>query len=119
MSRFLYGSSNVYRHFSRAAPGLGHDLVLVDCTRKAVFDAHVVSIGELPAGSLIVTSVLANFIVDGCKGLDVGEVALFANQQITAHLESLADLLRDSPDSVGIVVPPLQRYSPGIYMKRK
>ena len=111
MSRLLYGSSNVYRHFSRVGHGI--DLTLVNCTKKAVFDAHLVSLGELESGSLIVTSVLANFISDACLGLDEAEVDLFANQQITAHVESLADLVRDCVDGVAYVVPILDRKFPG------
>ena len=113
MSRLLYGSLNVYRHFSR--PGHGIDLALVECTKKAVFDAHLVSLGKLEAGSLIVTSVLANFIVDACRGLDVAEVGLFGNQQITAHVETLADLLHDSSDCAAYVVPILDRKTPGLF----
>jgi hypothetical protein len=113
MSRLLYGSSNVYRHFGRHGHGI--ELSLVECTKKAVFDSHLVSLGKLEAGSLIVTSVLANFIAHACRGLEVAEVALFGNQQITAHVESLADLLRDSPESAAYVVPILDRKNPGMF----
>jgi hypothetical protein len=111
MSRLLFGSSNVYRHFSRVGHGI--DLTLVNCTKKGVFDAHLVNLGKLKPGSLIVTSVLANFISDACLGLDEAEVDLFANQQITAHVESLADLIRDCTDGVAYVVPILDRKIPG------
>ena len=111
MSRLLFGSSNVYRHFSRVGHGI--DLTLVNCTKKAVFDAHLVNLGTLQPGSLIVTSVLANFISDACLGLDEAEVDLFANQQITAHVESLADLIRDCVDGAAYVVPILDRKTPG------
>ena len=119
MSRLFYGSSNVYRHYSRAAHGI--DLTLVECTKKAVFDAHVTTLGKLGSGSLIVTSVLENFVADGCRGLDAGEVLLFANQQITAHVETLADLLRESPESAIFVVPLLNRKEPGtaVYEKKE
>ena len=119
MSRFLYGSSNVYRHYASAPPGLGHNLVLIECTRKAVFDAHVLTLGTLPPGSLLVTAVLPNFIVDACKGLEVGEASLFGKQQITAHLESLGGLLRDSPDSVAVVIPPIRRDFPGDVLRKR
>ena len=109
----------MYRHYSRAAHGI--DLTLVECTKKAVFDAHVTALGKLSSGSLIVSSVLENFVADGCRGLDAGEVSLFANQQITAHVETLADLLRESPESSVFVVPLLDRKEPGtsIYEKRE
>lgn len=113
MSRFLYGSSNVYRHYSRASPGLGFDLTLVECTKKAVFDAHLLSLGKTGPGTLLVTSVLANFIVDACRGLEDSEAALFANQQITAHVDSLSSLIRENSEAICIVFPPLRRVVPG------
>ncbi len=113
MSRFLYGSSNVYRHFKRAPPGLGLDLTLVECTKKSIFDAHLASLGELRSGSLLVTSVLANFIVDACRDLTADEIKLFAGQQITAHVDSLASLIRDNPETVCVIIPPLLRNVPG------
>ena len=123
MSRLFYGSSNVYRFFPRVRSTLGLELELVQCTKKTVFDSHVASLGNLEAGSLIITSVLANFIVAGCQGLEANEVVLFANQQITAHVETLAGLLRDCPDASVFIVPPLLRVVPGMFrvmkLKRK
>ncbi len=111
----------MYRHFPRASPGLGLDLDLVECTKKVVFDSHISNIGKLQSGSLIVTSVLANFIVDGCRDLDDTEVTLFAKQQITAHVERLESLLTDSdsPDAVCIIVPPLRRTFPGECLRKR
>ena len=113
MSRLFYGSSNVYRHYSRSGHGI--DLSLVECTKKAVFDAHVITLGVLQPQSLIVLSVLENFISDACRGLDDSEVDLFANHQITAHVETITDLLRASPTSVAYVVPLLDRSVPGLF----
>ena len=79
-----------------------------------MFDAHLTTLGKLRSGSLVVSSVLENFVADGCRGLDVSEVTLFANQQITAHVEMLADLLRDSPESAIYIVPLLDRKVPGM-----
>ncbi len=104
----------MYRHYSRAQPGLGLDLSLVECTKKAVFDAHISTLGKLGNGSLIVTSVLANFVVDGCRELGQEEINLFARQQITAHAESLETLLRESPDAFCMIMPPLRRNIPGV-----
>ena len=112
MSRILYGSSNVYRNYSRTGHGL--DLTLVECTKKAVFDAHIVNLGVLEANSLLVTSVLENFVTEACRCLDDAEIDLFANQQITAHVETLADLLRASPTSVAYVSPLFDRRVPGL-----
>ncbi len=114
MSRLLYGSSNVYRNFSRSSLGSELGLTLVECTRKTVFDVHTRTLGTLRSGSLIVSSVLENFITDACSGLAVEEVELFANQQITAHVESMASLIRDSLDSFAFISPLLHRRVPGI-----
>ena len=112
MSRLLYGSSNVYRHFPRSSLGSDLRLDLVECTKKTVFDSHIVTHGSLTAGSVVVVSVLENFITDVCRGLDDAEVDLFAKQQITAHVESVADLIRDVLESVAIVCPLLSRRIP-------
>ena len=103
----------MYRNYSR--PGHGIDLSLVQCTQKAVFDAHLTSLGTIGSGSLIVTSVLENFVSTACFGLEDAEVDLFANQQITAHVESLADVMRASPDSSGHIVPFFDRIVPGSF----
>ena len=118
MSRLFYGSSNVYRFYSRET--FGHDLELVQCTKKTLFDSHIGELGPLAPGSLIVTSVLGNFISSACRGLEVSEVALFANQQISAHVEALADLVKDRPEVQAFVVPPFRRNIPGsLFMKIK
>ncbi len=119
MSRVLYGSSNVYRHFAKATIGKDLGLSLVQCTKKTVFDTHLASLGVLPAGSLIVTSVLENFVVDLCRDLDPAEVGLFANQLITSHVETLAALVRDSQDSLVVVSPLLRRNTPGMISGNK
>ena len=114
MSRLFYGSSNVYRFYSRESFGL--DLELVQCTKKTVFDSHLGELNELAPGSLIVTCVLGNFISDACRGLSTDEVTLFANQQITAHVQVLADLVKDRPDVFAFVVPPFRRRVPGMFL---
>ena len=103
MSRLFYVSSNVYCFYSRESFGL--HLELVQCTKKTVFDSHLGELVDLAPGSLIVTCVLGNFISDACHGLEAAEVTLFANQQITAHVEALADLIKDRPDVFAFVVP--------------
>jgi hypothetical protein len=115
MSRLFYGSSNVYRFYPSLREELGLNLDLVQCTKKTVFDAHISSLSSPQSGSVIVTSVLANLIVDACAGLAEGAVTLFANQQITAHLEALSNLLEGNDGSHIFVVPPLLRIVPGIY----
>jgi hypothetical protein len=113
MSRLLFGSSNVYRNFSKSSIGQDLGLTLVNCTKKTVFDARLATLGRPGAGSLFVTSVLENFVAEACLDLAAGEIDLFGNQQITAHVESLAALIRDSPDSVGLISPLVSRTVPG------
>jgi hypothetical protein len=119
MSRLLYGSSNVYRHFNGSTLGTELGLSLVECTKKTVFDAHVATLGTLGTGSLIVTSVLENFVCDVCTGLSLAEVSLFACQTITTHVEALAAIVRDSPDSSAFVSPLLCRRVPGALRFKK
>lgn len=112
MSNYLYGSSNVYRNFKRACEAgrfSGRDLQLVSCTKKTVLDAHLTA---LTSASLVVTSVLENFITDVCIGVADDEVQLFAHQQITAHVETLSDLTSRFPDVAIIIVPPFFRSTP-------
>jgi hypothetical protein len=112
MANYLYGSSNVYRHFSRccgAGVFAGRDLQLVKCTKKTVLDAHLLTV---ESAGLVITSVLANFIVKICSGVTEEEVPLFANQQITAHVDSLLSLVNRIPSVNVIIVPPLFRSSP-------
>lgn len=112
MSNFLYGSSNVYRHYkSSLEKGLfgAQPLKLVQCTKKTVLDAHVSS---LPSLDLMVTSVLGNFIVDACEGVPDAEVPHFANQQITAHVEAIQAASLTFPEANFIVVPPFYRSVP-------
>jgi len=119
MANLFYGSSNVYRNFDRAlTSGLftGKNFQLVRCTKKAVLDSSLVS---LPAASLIVTSVLENFITDACTGVSDNEVQLFAHQQITAHVESLFALVSRLPTMTALICPPIYRSAPawfGPYM---
>ena len=114
MSWLLFGSSNVYRNIQRSSIATDLKLSLVECTRKVVFDTHLAGLGKLADNSLIVTSVLENFVSDACRGLSAEEVGLFACQEITAHLETLASALRASPTSLGFVSPLLFRSVPGL-----
>jgi hypothetical protein len=118
MSRLFYGSSNVYRFYPPLRDALGLNLDLVQCTKKTVFDSHLSSLGTLPSGSVIVSSVLPNFIVDACLGLDDTKVSFFAGQQITAHVESLSRLLSNSDGSHVFLVPPILRIVPGKHVRK-
>ena len=116
MSRILYGSSNVYRNFSRSTLAADHGLVLVECTKKALFDTHLASMGTLTSGSLVVTSVLENFIMEVCRDLEPSEANLFARQQITAHVEAVASAVRDVADGVAVVSSLLHRQVPSEFV---
>ncbi len=109
---FLIGSSNVYRNFDRAVTAgcfSGREFTLIRCTKKALFDS---SITALTSATLVVTSVLENFICDVCTGVPDDEVPLFAHQQITAHLEALSGLVQRLPEVSVIVCPPMFRSTP-------
>ena len=116
MSRILYGSSNVYRNFSRSTLAADHGLVLIECTKKALFDTHLASLGTLTSGSLVVTSVLENFIMEVCRDLEPSEANLFARQQITAHVEAVASAVRDVADGVAVVSSLLHRRVPSEFV---
>ncbi len=79
MSNLLYGSSNVYRHFSRATES-GLWIVfrkrLSACSvHQTMFNAHLLTV-ESPV--LVVSSVLENFIVAVCSDVPDDKVQLFA-----------------------------------------
>ena len=109
---YLYGSSNVYRHYKHGVDsGLTTlaSLELVECTRRTVLESHA---SGLSSPSLIVASVLANFICDVCTGNDVESFGLFGNQVITQHVEYLGDLVTKWPNLTVCIVPPLLRTRP-------
>ena len=87
----------------------GRDLELVKCTQKAVLDSRL---STLTSAGYIVLSVLENFIVTVCSGVDDEEVQLFARQQITALVDGLWTVIQRIPGVNIIVQPPLYRSSP-------
>ena len=109
---FLYGSSNVYRHYTssvnRGLEALA-SLELVECTRRSVLDTHI---ANLKSPSFVVTSVLENFICDACTGENIEEFGFFGNQVITRHVEQLADLVSKWPGLIVAIVPPKLRNRP-------
>lgn len=112
MANFLFGSSNIYRHFTRAVSSgcfSGRDMQLVNCTKKAIHDA---SLATMTSATLVVTSVLENFISDICIGVPDDEIQLFAHQQITAHVDALHGLVSRLPDVAVLIVPPIYRSTP-------
>jgi lysophospholipase L1-like esterase len=112
MANFLFGSSNIYRNFARAVSSgcfSGRDMQLVQCTKKTVLDA---SLATMTSATLVITSVLENFITEVCLGVPDDEIQHFAHQQITAHVDALLDLSNRLPDVVILIVPPSYRSSP-------
>jgi len=112
MANLLFGSSNVYRHYKNCVDrGLfsAPPLQLVNCTKKTVFDSHLSSLSTL---DLVVSSVLENFVVDACEGVPDIEVPHFANQQITAHVETIIAASLRFPTANFIIVPPVYRNKP-------
>jgi hypothetical protein len=103
----------VYRHFDRSvASGCFSGFRLIRCTKKDVFDAHLVTISS---AKTIVTSVLENFITEICSGVPDEEVQLFAHQQITAHVEALSALTSRLPEVSVTICPPMFRSTPSWY----
>ena len=100
----------------RSTLAADHGLVLVDCTKKALFDSHLASLGTLTSGSLVVTTVLENFIMEVCRDLEPSEANLFARQQITAHVEAVASAVRDVADGVAVVSSLLHRRVPSEFV---
>ena len=82
---------------------------LVHCTKKTILDA---SLATMTSATLVVTSVLENFISEVCLGVPDDEIQHFAHQQITAHVEALLDLTHRLPDVVVLIVPPSYRSNP-------
>lgn len=79
------------------------------CTKKTVLDSHLAT---LSSADLIVTSVLENFITDVCNGVAEDEVQLFARQQLTAHVDSLSDLVHRLSSLTVMICPPMYRSTP-------
>ena len=112
MVNLFFGSSNVYRNYTRAL-GLGlfsgRDLELVNCTRKTVLDARLALINS---PGLIVVSVLENFVVSVCSDVSEEEVQLFARQQVTAHVEELYNVTVRVPGVNVVISPPMFHSDP-------
>ena len=112
MANFLFGSSNIYRNFARAVSSgcfSGRDMQLVHCTKKTILDA---SLATMTSATLVITSVLENFISEVCLGVPDDEIQHFAHQQITAHVDALLDLSLRLPDVIVLIVPPSYRSNP-------
>ena len=82
---------------------------MISCTKRAVFES---SLSRLDGVSILVTSVLSNFLSEACTAADPSRLVEVANSELSAHVLSLAAYLRSHPQTRAIVVPPLPRMVP-------
>lgn len=87
---------------------LGRTYEVIPCTQKTVIDSTLPS---LTSASLIVTSVLANFICDAGV-LNPDRLLDAANSVISKHISLLHRFSQTSPSTRIVVVPPLSRSNP-------
>jgi hypothetical protein len=87
---------------------LGRQYEMIACTNRAVFESTLPS---LSGASLIVTSVLSNFLCDaGASAPD--RILDVANSELTSHVQFLAQFSINNPGVQIVVVPPLARSEP-------
>lgn len=85
----------------------GRQYSVIPCTKRAVFES---SLPALQGVSLVVTSVLSNFICDACT--DPSHIVDAANAELQRHVTSLFQLLGRHPEMNVVIVPPLPRLVP-------
>jgi hypothetical protein len=76
-SRTLIGSSNVYRFYSPEFFNDHHPYILTRCTRSSTLEANLL---EVEAGSVVLISVLENFIQDAVVDSGITEADAIADQ---------------------------------------
>ena len=74
-----------------------------------MFDSGLSSLSGV---SILVTSVLSNFLQDACEAVDSAQLLEAANSEISLHVSSLATYLRSNPLTRAVIVPPLPRLTP-------
>ena len=89
---------------------VGRTYTLVNCTKRAVFDSTLPTLSDV---SILVTSVLSNFISDACVG---NNFTRDAHREITDHVEALHRYSLTSPGTRIVVAPPLPRSSPDWFL---
>ena len=87
----------------------GRSYQVISCTKRAVFDS---SLPSLSGVSILVTSVLSNFLQDACEAVDSSRLMEAANSEISLHVASLVTYLKSHPRTRAVIVPPLPRLSP-------
>jgi len=86
----------------------GRSYELIHCTKKVVFESTLPS---LSSASIIVTSVLANFICDAAA-LSPDRILDMANAELSSHVQTLVNFSMAHPDVQIAIVPPLARATP-------
>ena len=95
-SKFSQGTiSNVGRTYS-----------VINCTKSSVFVSTLPTLSDV---SILVTSVLANFICDACVTDDLTGAA---HREITRHVELLHQFSLANPEARITISPPLPRFDP-------
>lgn len=99
-----------YFHFQcNAVSQYGRVYQVIPCTKRAVLDA---SLPTLSNPSLIVSSVLSNFLCDACSAVDLSQLVEAANSEISLHVRTLHGFLLANPQTRCVIVPPLARQTP-------
>jgi len=93
------------------SPG-GRVYEVIPCTKRAIFETTLSSPGSLPDASLIITSVLSNFICDACSTVAPERLLDVANLELTQHVQALLTYCQSNPSAKVVVVPPLARSVP-------
>ncbi len=70
------------------------------------------SLPTLVNPSIIVSSVLANFLCDACSAVDVSQLIDAANTEISLHVQTIQTFLQAHPHTRCVIVPPLSRQIP-------
>jgi hypothetical protein len=76
-SRTLIGSSNVYRFYNPDSFKQFHPYILTRCTRSSTLEANLL---EVEAGSVVLISVLENFIQDAVVDSGITEANAVADE---------------------------------------
>ena len=70
------------------------------------------SLLRIDGASIIVTSVLSNFLCKACTASDPAHLVEVANAELSSHVALLVAHLRTNPQTRVVVVPPLPRLDP-------
>ena len=96
--------------FQGPVSSLGRAYDVVSCTKLAVFDSSLALLSNV---SILVTSVLSNFLCGACDAVDPDQLVEAANATLSAHVLSLVAYMGTHPQTRVAIVPPLPRLTPG------